>query len=508
MMPRVLIIQPEKQTDRDIGKLFAERNCLVEQAHSLDEGRQMIEALPFDAVVLYPPSDDDLSHDSPVIGSDSSDNEYFSRFMKEHETMPPFILIGNSSQKWAHEKKLEHRIYGCLSLPVSDLDLSKIIQDLIDRRLLLEENMLLKERLKNLERHVSQFFTSLEDKVMRNTREIAEKKEVLQKIFNQIDGKIILVDKNHHVVHTSRGLVPGDYNDSAEECPGCRAMRTGRAVSVERTVLEKDRIRAIRQTAFPVFDRRVEESWGFVQFNQDITEEKAERDRLICLEKMETVEKLASFSLGILQSLAVTARATADGKKLRKKDTGFKDFLKVLDNQIDRVEDYIKDLLLVLNKVPAGDITLVNVNHLLQAVLSENRKAAGSEKIKIVLEPARDIPLVRVTRPQLARVFTHLIDNAFDSMQTATGGVMNELKIVTRVVDSEVEIEFSDTGPGIPDEIRDRIFEPFFTTKEERLGLGLSVCRSILEKYRGKLTLRQSQLKDRTNSFTISIPLL
>lgn len=514
--PRVLIIQQGKESASHIGKLFAEKNCQVEEADSLDKGIKITKSLPFDAVIL---------------DMDPSSDDYFFQFMREYEIGPPLILIGDSSQKWGNERGLGYPIYDCLVRPVSDLDISKIAQELIDRKLLLEENRLLKERLKTLEKHTNQFFSELEDKVTRNTREIAEKKEVLQKIFNQIDGEIILVDKNCHIIKANNNM-PGktiektldqisdgeylkimdpqkimDLQNNSEDCPGCRAMKTGKAVSMEKAVVEgKDRIRIIRQTAFPIFDSSTEEIWGFVQFNQDVTEEKNEQDQWVQLEKVKVIEKLATFFSCNLQSLTATAHDAINKlrEKLKKKDIDLKDFLQLLDYHVTRTEDYLADLLLILNKEP-DDTALINVNDLLQAILSQNKRDKRpderSESIKVMFEPVRDIPLVRINRSQLARVFTHLINNAFDSMQA--GG---ELKIVIRKKGSKVEIEFSDTGIGIPEEIRGKIFEPFFTTKVKRLGLGLHVCKSILEKYHGRIILQRDQAAGQPTSFIISVP--
>lgn len=511
VVPKILIIRQARETDEHLGKLLAEKNCQVEEADSLDKGMRRIEASSFDAVVL------DLDP--------ASDNDYFFRFMGEHDDSPLLILIDDSSHRWINEKRLGHRIYDYLTRPVSDLDLSKIVQDLIDRRLLMEENRLLKERLKILEKHTDQLFAELEDKVMKNTREIAEKKMVLQKIFNQMDGEIILADKNYRIIQASNNTSsnhdsklqreaaariiaekhPGiiDTSGNLEGVPGRQAVKTGRAVSREMAVVEeKDRLRIIRQTAFPVFDSRVEESWGFVQFTQDITEERIERDRRVQLEKVIVAEKLVTLFSSHLQTLSEAAHHTIDKfkKKFRPNDSDLTNFFKLLDHQATRFQDYLADLFCILNKEPDNTV-LVNVNDLLRTSLSQNKLTTISENIKIILALARDVPPVKVNRSQLTRVFTHFIDNALDSMPA--GG---ELKIATRNKDSKVEIQFSDTGTGIPEEIRGKIFEPFFTTKAKRLGLGLSVCKFVLEKHNGRIILHCDQTAGKTTTFIISIP--
>ncbi|MCL6584733.1 MAG: hypothetical protein K6U11_14025 [bacterium] len=380
----------------------------------------------------------------------------------------------------------------------------------IDKGVLLEENRLLKERLRILEKYTDQLFAELEDRVMKNTREIAEKKVVLQKIFNLMDGEIILADKSYRIIEASNVSSGHHAWQAASVCKSdaaCQAMKTGRAVSQETALRDgNDQLRIIRQTAFPIFDSKMNESWGFVQFTQDITSVRIEQDRQIRLEKVQAVERVVALFSSYLKTIAEAAQHIIlgkIGKKLGLSNYGFKDFLALLDQQIIQVQDYLTDLFFILNE-RTEDAVLTNVNDLLQVTLRSSKLTALSnknKKVKIILELARDIPLVRVSQAQLSRVFIHLIDNAFDSMPA--GG---ELTIVTRSKSLEVEIEFSDTGLGIAEQIREKIFEPFLTTKENRLGLGLSVCKFILEKYHGQITLQPNPTAGRTTSFLVRIP--
>jgi len=68
-----------------------------------------------------------------------------------------------------------------------------------------------------------------------------------------------------------------------------------------------------------------------------------------------------------------------------------------------------------------------------------------------------------------------------------------------------VELRISDTGPGIPDEVRARIFEPFFTTKKTGTGLGLAVAYGIVERHHGQIRIDTARGKG--TAFTISVPI-
>ncbi len=88
-------------------------------------------------------------------------------------------------------------------------------------------------------------------------------------------------------------------------------------------------------------------------------------------------------------------------------------------------------------------------------------------------------------RIQIGQVIINLVRNAVEAMETSE---QRELVVATRAADGAVEIIVSDTGPGIASEIAGRLFQPFVTTKPTGLGLGLSICREIVEAHEGQLT--------------------
>jgi signal transduction histidine kinase len=104
---------------------------------------------------------------------------------------------------------------------------------------------------------------------------------------------------------------------------------------------------------------------------------------------------------------------------------------------------------------------------------------------KIGKDYARSLPKIPAYAGELNQVWTNLIDNAVSAME-GTG----TLTVRTARDGERVLVEFGDTGPGIPAEIRERIFEPFFTTKPvgEGTGLGLDISyRIVVNKHHGDL---------------------
>jgi signal transduction histidine kinase len=94
----------------------------------------------------------------------------------------------------------------------------------------------------------------------------------------------------------------------------------------------------------------------------------------------------------------------------------------------------------------------------------------------------------------------NLFKNALEAMPQ--GG---ELTIATRVENNQVEVSISDTGEGMPPEVRANIFQPYFTTKEKGTGLGLAICKNIVEEHGGCMLVDSQPGKGST--FTIQIPL-
>jgi len=129
----------------------------------------------------------------------------------------------------------------------------------------------------------------------------------------------------------------------------------------------------------------------------------------------------------------------------------------------------------------------IDVNELIENILALTRGQIQKEGISIRADLRRDVPRVLAGRTQLQQVFMNLTMNAVEAMGS------NEsrerlLAINTAVHDpGNVLITVGDSGGGIDSENLDRIFDAFFTTKSDGMGMGLSICRSIIEGYGGRI---------------------
>ncbi|HOW90255.1 MAG TPA: HAMP domain-containing sensor histidine kinase, partial [Elusimicrobiales bacterium] len=147
----------------------------------------------------------------------------------------------------------------------------------------------------------------------------------------------------------------------------------------------------------------------------------------------------------------------------------------------------------------------VNVHEALEETLTLCDRQMELKGIKIVKRFGEGLPPINADFQQLMQVFLNLFNNARDSMPD--GGAMT---IATRLapgsVPPRVEIEISDTGKGIPQDILNRVFDPFFTTKPpgQGTGLGLSVCLGIVNKHNGTITA--GSVPGKGSSFVLTLP--
>ena len=108
--------------------------------------------------------------------------------------------------------------------------------------------------------------------------------------------------------------------------------------------------------------------------------------------------------------------------------------------------------------------------------------ADNTARVRVVLAP--DLPSVTIDKIQLQQVLINLIRNAVEAMQGQPG---RELIVATQASDDVVQVSVLDSGPGLSEEVSRRLFQPFVTTKENGMGLGLTICQSIIEGHGGRI---------------------
>lgn len=156
-----------------------------------------------------------------------------------------------------------------------------------------------------------------------------------------------------------------------------------------------------------------------------------------------------------------------------------------------RAHKVLEDLL-AFARTPLPRLEPLLLHFLLHQTLAQHRDRLAEKDIHIVETYAEGVPRVLVDRHQFVQAVTELIKNAEDAL-AGRGGTL-AVETSTSSDRRYVSVTISDTGPGVPPALRERVFEPFFSTREgqERLGLGLSLCRRVVEKLRGTIDLEST----------------
>ena len=139
----------------------------------------------------------------------------------------------------------------------------------------------------------------------------------------------------------------------------------------------------------------------------------------------------------------------------------------------------------------------VSINELIQR--TTKLADVGAPHLEIRLELSGDLPRVQADPSLLKQVFINLIKNAAEAC-TPSG----ELVIKTESASPWVKVSFTDNGSGISPELQNRIFDPFFTTKTTGMGVGLAICKKILEAHEGRV--EATHRVPRGTQFSVFLP--
>jgi C4-dicarboxylate-specific signal transduction histidine kinase len=146
--------------------------------------------------------------------------------------------------------------------------------------------------------------------------------------------------------------------------------------------------------------------------------------------------------------------------------------------------------------------TSVHVNELIDEALSLERGDLQKHRILVHAETAPQLPEVRGNRVQLQQVLVNLITNAIDSM--AAKDEPRVLRVKSEAYESDgVMISVADSGAGISPQNIERIFNPLFTTKAGGMGMGLSICRAIIEAHEDQLSVAPNVPQGAVFQFTL-----
>ncbi len=174
----------------------------------------------------------------------------------------------------------------------------------------------------------------------------------------------------------------------------------------------------------------------------------------------------------------------------------------VKDN--DRASTIVGRIRALMQKAPERT-DLVDINEALREVIELTQGEALKNGVSVKTKFAKALPIITGDRVQLQQVVLNLILNALQAMGTASEDARQMLITTSQTHLNDLCIGVQDTGPGLSPENLSRLFEPFYTTKPNGMGMGLAICRSIVEAHGGRLWAAGREPRGALFQFTIPV---
>jgi signal transduction histidine kinase len=216
------------------------------------------------------------------------------------------------------------------------------------------------------------------------------------------------------------------------------------------------------------------------------------REHLMQAEKLAMVGKLAA---GVAHSIrnpltSVKMRLFSLERGLSMNDSQREDF-EVISEEIAHLDTIIRNFL-EFSRRPKLRVQQVSPSDIVDTTLDLLRHRFDSGGVELRLIRGRRLPEVGADPDQLKEVLANLLLNACEAMGLGGTITISEETGVMEPQGKVALIRIDDTGPGIPEHLREQVFDPFFSTKEEGTGLGLAIAKRIMEEHGGWLNLRNT----------------
>lgn len=353
-----------------------------------------------------------------------------------------------------------------------------------------------------------EYRSGLEEAIEQRTRELKQTSAELEEILaNSVDAIIGLDDAGTirvwnrgarelfgFTVHEAKGasmqelLVPEELRTGAEAALIQADLDKLGAVSnlrTERLTKAGDRVPvSLTQTLIPASDGR---GGGMSLILRDVRAQELLDNQLRRSERIAAVSVMAA---GLAHEINNPLAIIGNRLELMRKELehggeldNLSEDLRVLESHTTRLASVTHDLLRFARDYDEEEVP-VDLEETVRRVADMLDRSMASRGITVEISGSSDVPSVMASEPGIETVFMNLLLNARDAME---GGGTIRVAVGTSRAGASASVSVADEGPGIPPEIRERIFEPFFTTKGQGLGLGLALCRSIVERQHGRI---------------------
>jgi len=225
---------------------------------------------------------------------------------------------------------------------------------------------------------------------------------------------------------------------------------------------------------------------------RDVTERRRAAEKMASAERMSAVGNMAAAlaheigtPLGVISNNAEYLLLDLEDDDPRRED------LEVMLREAERIGGLVRDLL-EFARPEKPEMEELLLQDVLERVERLVRHTARKQNTEFELAIAKNLPMVQGDANQLEQVVLNLSMNALQAIKQDERQ-QGRIELRLDALEDGVELTVIDDGPGIPEEAMETIFHPFYTTKPNGTGLGLAVCKRIVEEHRGHLTAARTK---------------
>lgn len=247
----------------------------------------------------------------------------------------------------------------------------------------------------------------------------------------------------------------------------------------------------------------LEERQMFTGVIHDLTEQKRAEERALQSERLAAMGQMLSALTHESRNALQITQANLELLELElPPDSELQDFVVRIQMAQNRLQALFEELRSFAAPIVL-ELQTHRVDQLLERALWQFNAARTNRKVQLASEPCATDLRCGVDRFRMERVFLNLLTNAVDAGEDPVV-ITTNWQEVQLDGNSALELRFRDNGPGLSREMRERMFEPFFTTKPTGTGLGMAICKRIIESHGGRITLGDSN--QRGAEFVITLP--